>query len=1112
MANNIPNPKILPNIKRFLSYTSINPYKNQFLNNNENYPKKYEKKTPQKLGEYTLCNKLGQGTFGKVVLGIHDLTGEKVAIKILDKEKILKNSDKKRLEREIKILKIMRHNNIVHLYNIIEKPTSIYLIMEYIPGKELFDYIVSKTHLNEIESCKFYQQIISGIEYLGKIKVAHRDIKPENLLLDKNKNIKIVDFGLSNIYYNNELLNTACGSPCYAAPEMINGFNYYGLKVDIWSSGIVLYAMLCGFLPFEDSNDDNLFKKITKGIFYVPEFISPLANNFLKCILNVDPYKRYNIEQIKKHPWFNLINPKINMSEGLLLHKYIVPIDEEIVNEMVNVYGFDEQKTKINLILNKHNYITTMYYLMLLKKIKLGISTIGDMTSIKYNEYILNPKNLLSLYEYDLNKVIYDRVICNNLCFMKINNYDYSSDNFNINIKRNNDNILENIKKEKIFNTLELKDSETKRIQKKIINRKGLNSVYFPRNCINKKTTKNSIINTKREQNSAPKDKIFYKRLPVSSTNRRNYKKSRKISNNKEEKTRKNFSLIKDTKINTVCYYNENNNKNNISNFNTNSSVNFQQQNIVVNKNNNIKYMKHFKEFDKINKNNTSYINQRNSFSIDRRKNKEINKNVILHNSINVDININVCSSDKKNNESIKELNNKVNNDNSLNSNYTNSATKNILNYKSISSKNNHNLYYPVNHNYSTNKKSNEKIDNNNLLKNHFDKKYSIKKIKFHKFNSITHNLNSNDNNLSKKKKNIERDIKNIKFFDTSVSFDRTHENMEKKNGNKDENIYRKINKIQKSSTIRNNKNHELCSSNETDTKILRVKEFKFTKEVEEENCKNSSMTNININNIEINTKEKNIVFSDRENYFLENKKLNALKIYNNKNKIINGCRNENSIKNLSNNKTKIITNIYNKNNNKYRNVDNKCILMNTAYNFYPRKGSVINSEKSKENLSKEKETYIKNRVTNYINNGGQISYKKSKITNTDFNKINNKISLEFNSENNLVAKIESKNIKIIFKNDNINPIDLSCIIFINEEKSIHNLLRKEFNIRRINFKIKNNKYYCFKNQKRFELEIINAAEGCNNMYILKIRNKQENDKFFKELTKNIIYKLNYSK
>jgi 5'-AMP-activated protein kinase catalytic alpha subunit len=358
------------------------------------------------IGQFVLGERLGQGTFGVVVLGTHQITGEKVAVKILDKEKILQETDKSRLEREIKILKKMRHNNIVHLYDVKETPTSLYIIMEYICGKELFEYIICNKKLQELEACRFYQQIISAIEYLGKIKVVHRDIKPENLLLDTKNNIKFVDFGLSNSYPNNELLITACGSPCYAAPEMINGERYYGLKADIWSSGIVLYAMLCGYLPFEEENNEKLYKKITEGKFKTPSFLSDSAKDFLHRILNVDPKSRITIPQMKKHPWFNLINPKINMSEGLLLDKVIVPIDENIVYKMVNEYKFNGEEIRTNLLLNNHNHITTTYFLILNQKIRNGEKTIGNMKSKEFIKYIHSPTNLLSHYGNDMKRII----------------------------------------------------------------------------------------------------------------------------------------------------------------------------------------------------------------------------------------------------------------------------------------------------------------------------------------------------------------------------------------------------------------------------------------------------------------------------------------------------------------------------------------------------------------------------------------------------------------------------------------------------------------------------------------------------------------------------------
>lgn len=201
---------------------------------------------------------------------------------------------------------MIRHPNIIQLFEIIETPKQLYLIMEYVNGGELFDHIVENTRLDEEVACKYYQQIISGIEYLHELRICHRDLKPENLLLDHNQNIKLVDFGLSNTYEKGGSLKTACGSPCYAAPEMIAGENYFGKRVDIWSSGVILYAMVCGFLPFEDPDTSKLYGKILGGEFHIPKFISNECRHMMHCVMNTDPDTRYTIEEIREHPWFNI--------------------------------------------------------------------------------------------------------------------------------------------------------------------------------------------------------------------------------------------------------------------------------------------------------------------------------------------------------------------------------------------------------------------------------------------------------------------------------------------------------------------------------------------------------------------------------------------------------------------------------------------------------------------------------------------------------------------------------------------------------------------------------------------------------------------------------------
>ena len=357
------------------------------------------KNKPKQIGQFILGDTIGSGTFGTVRIATHCLTNEKVAVKVLDKVRILEEINKTRFEREIKILKLLHHRNLIQLYSVIQNSTTIYLIMEYAEGDELFDYINNKKRLSETEACRFYQQMISGIEYLHKIKVVHRDLKPENLLLDNNHNLKIVDFGLSNVYPidDNGLLSTACGSPCYAAPEMIQGKKYIGVNVDIWSSGIILYAMLCGYLPFEEKSNDLLYKKITKGEFVTPFYLSDSAKDLLRKVLNVNPEKRLDIEGIKNHEWFNIINPKPNLSEGLLIEKVVIPVDEDILKEMKK-FGYKINDVRINVLYNKHNHITTTYYLILRQKVRSCIPSIADLKSRLFKEYINNENNLLEKY------------------------------------------------------------------------------------------------------------------------------------------------------------------------------------------------------------------------------------------------------------------------------------------------------------------------------------------------------------------------------------------------------------------------------------------------------------------------------------------------------------------------------------------------------------------------------------------------------------------------------------------------------------------------------------------------------------------------------------------
>ena len=312
----------------------------------------FKSKKPQTiLSEYEMKKTIGKGTFSIVKLGIKKSTKEKVAIKILEKSKIISKDDLIRIKREISILKNFNHKNIIKIYDIFQDNEKYYIIMEYCENGELFNYIVENQKLNEKESSYFYYQLINGLEYIHSKGVVHRDLKPENLLLGKGKILKIIDFGLSNYFNlnNNNLLSTPCGSPCYASPEMLSGKKYNGFYIDVWSSGIILYAMLCGYLPFEAQNNDLLFQKIMKCNLDYPAFISNSTKSLLKKILVNDPNKRIKIEEIKKHPFyiqgkniFKILHPNLFKENS----KQIIKNN----NSKNNIN--DENKNSNNIIIN----------------------------------------------------------------------------------------------------------------------------------------------------------------------------------------------------------------------------------------------------------------------------------------------------------------------------------------------------------------------------------------------------------------------------------------------------------------------------------------------------------------------------------------------------------------------------------------------------------------------------------------------------------------------------------------------------------------------------------------------------------------------------------------
>lgn len=255
---------------------------------------------------YEIGRLLGQGTFAKVYFARRISTNQSVAIKVIDKEKVLRVGMMNQIKREISVMRIARHPNIVQLYEVMATKTRIYFIMEYCKGGELFNK-VAKGRLKEDVARKYFVQLINAVDFCHSRGVYHRDIKPENLLLDENENLKVSDFGLSALAesrHQDGLLHTTCGTPAYVAPEVINRKGYDGAAADIWSCGVVLFVLLAGYLPFHDSNLMEMYRKIGRAEYRCPNSFPPEARKLLLKILDPNPSARLPVSKIKECSWF----------------------------------------------------------------------------------------------------------------------------------------------------------------------------------------------------------------------------------------------------------------------------------------------------------------------------------------------------------------------------------------------------------------------------------------------------------------------------------------------------------------------------------------------------------------------------------------------------------------------------------------------------------------------------------------------------------------------------------------------------------------------------------------------------------------------------------------
>ncbi|XP_033962085.1 serine/threonine-protein kinase MARK2 isoform X15 [Pseudochaenichthys georgianus] len=312
------------------------------------------------IGNYRLLKTIGKGNFAKVKLARHVLTGKEVAVKIIDKTQ-LNSSSLQKLFREVRIMKMLNHPNIVKLFEVIETEKTLYLVMEYASGGEVFDYLVAHGRMKEKEARAKFRQIVSAVQYCHQKCIVHRDLKAENLLLDADMNIKIADFGFSNEFTLGNKLDTFCGSPPYAAPELFQGKKYDGPEVDVWSLGVILYTLVSGSLPFDGQNLKELRERVLRGKYRIPFYMSTDCENLLKKFLILNPSKRGSLEQIMRDRWMNVGH------EDEELKPYIEPMpdykDPRRTDIMLTM-GFSAEEIQDSLVNQKYNDVMAAYLLL----------------------------------------------------------------------------------------------------------------------------------------------------------------------------------------------------------------------------------------------------------------------------------------------------------------------------------------------------------------------------------------------------------------------------------------------------------------------------------------------------------------------------------------------------------------------------------------------------------------------------------------------------------------------------------------------------------------------------------------------------------------------------
>ena len=971
--------------------TSLNKYEEE--EESENNAKLREKiqrqsiqffdiKSIKQIGNYLINSELGSGAFGKVYLGTHIPTNIPVAIKILNKFLLNQTpEDYELVNQELSILKIVKHRYIAQLYEIIETPQHIFIIMEYCEGKDLMDYILRKNKLSEIESNKFFRQLIIALIYLHKQNITHRDIKIDNMLLDKNNDLKLVDFGLSTKYnINNITLDQPCGTVVYAAPEVLEGKEYDGMLIDVWSSGIVLYGLLAGYLPFNDTDDLVNKKNVIAGKIEYPSFFSKNVVDLLSHMLETNEKKRYRLEDIIKHKWYISKNSENNYDiiPGIVIGHNNVPIDENALN-LCSGYDYDKEKIRKAVIENKCNEYDAIYYLIVKKMGIDGFESISDFKCNKFIEFIKNDNNNIikeinsDFNEEDENLKLKSTFSSRELKHKNSNEKSNKlSSNTSLGILKKKSVEMNNLPKKKKYKHCRgksdfltvvkdkdlinlINNNNKKSNNKHKYNPSLTNENKFKKNenfkknnkTIEKNDDKNKLVVNKNKnlQTERAKHSKDSKSIDINDLSKENLIKNNKKKLNKKEKTNPNLH-----------------NKDFINNHNKNKNTQNKSKSKNKNNNNNNNNSKDSTDYSKENKNHKDLSKEKNKEENNYIKNKKIkeNKDDNKENKVNKEKN----NESYKENKKIKKIIKENKNDEKKNNNKEEINNKNNNDLKEKENKKEENNIQKNNDNNNNNKKEKEEIktENNNNNNN----------------NDINNNINNNNNdNINNENKNEEIEQKEEKI---KVNIQKEEEEKEKEKEKEEEN---KINELINKS-INNNE---------------------FLNNIQEEKPKRSSIkTNPSPHS------KNNIKNNNNNNNSNKKKKSNLQSIKKTKkvkNLFLNSAENTNSItsrnQTLENKISKTyVTDNYNNNNKKFKilHTDNS----NKVF-YSPKK---INEITNRLFTSYGKRPSLKNNNNNSNNN---ILTKSPMSTATlKNNSLNNSIQIEVNKSIPLISSNEHRN------------------------------------------------------------------------------------------------------